>query len=764
MSYENQVNDQLGQSNSFREQYSDMFYPVNYWGYMYNNSPPNVETFINTYPNYTNSQNFNPIWRNNFNPYQENYHNGNIENMPKVFIYARRSSTKNKETSVSIEKQIEILTNFSWKCWFNIINVFKDNASWFKANNRDDFTRMLEEIETRNLKAKNPKNQIDYVLVYTASRLSRNREEANKIANLVEDEHLRIMAIDKQYPDTNAWKESLIHDLNKEIFFSKKLSTEGKVNMDRTYMKGTRFPRNPPYGYRIDWRKDNSRVVVDDYYKASELVVKIFEYYSTWDYTYLSLANKLNEEWYQFYTIVKWEFITRKIEWPDIHRVIRKEIYYWKIVVEYKNLKREEIAYFEWFYEWLKIEWNSVVIDYTEAFKNSPTFRPLIDRDLFLKCKNLRTKKHTWWKQSKENSEWALFKGILKCMCGHRLEDIITGRVKLNKLISYTADIKHKKNNTYYYWRCSHWSMKHKCLLTKNITQTELLWFIKDNVFSKLHLDAEIRKEILMYIRAFTKDVITKQLDNVQDATRKLRQLMDEKEWYLKRYLEANTTSMQWILWKELENKIKEIEELEKYIKKLKESQSLAYIEVDKWEKLKKDQTFFVVKKDGDKGYMYKNSENDVFDEETIQKHQEMVELERREKFINEKVKEWEDFLYDVEEMIENFSSYPLISQIKIIQFIFDWIIMNNWKIQLVKLNDFFLFLMLLLQNSSIDYIGGYLKIEEFSRTFANSSKSNKMPSLAPWSIVMSFGSPTVNRTQLAGFGILNSNRWTMGL
>lgn len=71
-------------------------------------------------------------------------------------------------------------------------------------------------------------------------------------------------------------------------------------------------------------------------------------------------------------------------------------------------------------------------------------------------------------------------------------------------------------------------------------------------------------------------------------------------------------------------------------------------------------------------GQMYKNSEEEFIDEETTIKHLEKIELKRREKFVNEKVKEWSDFLFHVEDMIQNFSSFPVQKQSEIMQFIFD--------------------------------------------------------------------------------------------
>lgn len=51
----------------------------------------------------------------------------------KVFIYARRSSEKNKERSISIENQIDKIQTECRKRGYEIVEVFQDNKSSFVA-------------------------------------------------------------------------------------------------------------------------------------------------------------------------------------------------------------------------------------------------------------------------------------------------------------------------------------------------------------------------------------------------------------------------------------------------------------------------------------------------------------------------------------------------------------------------------------------------------------------------------------------------------
>lgn len=123
--------------------------------------------------------------------------------------------------------------------------------------------------------------------------------------------------------------------------------------------------------------------------------------------------------------------------------------------------------------------------------------------------------------------------------------------------------------------------MKHICPHSSNITQTDLLSIIQENVFSRLYLNTDIRKDVEAYIRVFTENIIVKQLDNVQDATRRLKSITEEKRKLLLKFLDVNNSSpIQKVISDEIEKKTKEEEKLNTYIKKLKQNQAFEYTEV----------------------------------------------------------------------------------------------------------------------------------------------------------------------------------------
>ncbi len=372
----------------------------------------------------------------------------------KVFIYARRSSLKNKETSISINLQIQEIQKACIEKWLQIEWIYKDNQSSFKAWKRDDFDKMLKELEKRNIKWK--WERIDYLYVYMTSRLARNRKEANLIIDLIEDENLQILSMNESYEEWLKWQKKLTYDLTNAIYESKEKSENGKKNMDETQKKERKITRRPPFGYKmvIDdfwWKK----MVLNNDNKESEIVKLVFELYSTWKYTYKWIAEYLNNNWYQKVNINKKQKkkIYRNFNKSDIENILIKPIYYWKIVSKYKNLTNAEIKYFKEGY-WGDIEiTNEVIVDYTNLIKEAWNFKAIIKRELFEKCLEIRQWKKWKTKKVEELENWPiyLFKWLLLCPCKSCIEENISNYYR------YTQE--EKTNKKYWtktnYYKCS---------------------------------------------------------------------------------------------------------------------------------------------------------------------------------------------------------------------------------------------------------------------------------------------------------------------
>lgn len=212
----------------------------------------------------------------------------------RVFIYARRSSKKNKSWTVSIEKQIKTIENECKENWYLVEWIYKDNQSGFKVWIRPEFNDMINKIKNANIKWR--WERIDYIYVYWASRLCRNTEEARIIQDLVESWVIKIKSIHWDYSEWLDWQKRLIHDLIDAIYESMEKSEEAKINMDITYREKWKIARKAPYWYMFSRYK---KFEINNENWEADIIKKVFNEYAKWEYTYKELSNHLNITWNQ---------------------------------------------------------------------------------------------------------------------------------------------------------------------------------------------------------------------------------------------------------------------------------------------------------------------------------------------------------------------------------------------------------------------------------------------------------------------------------
>lgn len=492
-----------------------------------------------------------------------------------AFIYARRSSQKNKSNSISVIKQIEELENGCNEKWLKIIWVYTDNKSWFIEWKRDEFNEMLDEINKRNLLWK--WERVDFLYVYMTSRLCRNRVESNKIIPLIEDDEIEIISRNESYSPWLAWKKALIDDLNKAIYESKEKSEQWKINMDTYIREKWKIPTSPRYWYILDWRWDNTELLHENTHWEKDLVIQAFKLYSTWEYTYKSLAEALNKKWYSKYVKIKWtnEYKYRDITDKDIENFLIKEFYCWDVIVTYSGLKKSEIKYFKEKYPNHEIINNTITIDYSDIVREKKWYIPLISKGLFKRCEDVRL-----WKWSKSKEDWKhtyIYKWVLKCSC----KSCITNNPL--EFRSFTWEHKIKKSwKEYDYYRCTNNNnLEVKCDNT-NITELELNEIINENFLKKLYFS---KTEILIF-----KEIKEKELEEQWDIKKnevkrlkdKLNSKIKEKDKLYERYKQEDDEYFRNELKNDIKNLNYEIEELKKEVDEIPEEVK------EKWKELKR--------------------------------------------------------------------------------------------------------------------------------------------------------------------------------
>lgn len=359
-------------------------------------------------------------------------------------IYARRSSEKDRDSAISISKQLEGIGVFCRNNGLVVLGEYQETKSSFQEGIRKEFNAMIGEVNARNIIG-SKEGRVDFIIVLKLSRLARNPTEAAIISDYVRRGTVGVIALDEGIMGSGRAEErqQIAERLNRAYFDSVEKAYDAKRNMDKVYREG-RLARTPPYGYRLnEWR----RVVPDE--RDAECVRQIFKRYATGKYTYETLAKELNDEGF----LRKSRGVERPQTVKDIEGVLIKDFYWGKVVVEYRNLTRDDIDYFQ-DVRGLDVEGGGAIsIDYSDKFfplDGTPgAYAPLVDYQVFKRCRDIREgKKMSGKEKLKGDYTW---KGVLRCPCRAKGADI-TDKV-LADLHTLTAET---KKGVYKYYRCSH--------------------------------------------------------------------------------------------------------------------------------------------------------------------------------------------------------------------------------------------------------------------------------------------------------------------
>lgn len=275
----------------------------------------------------------------------------------KVFIYVRRSS------DISTEKQIEEIQKVCDDKWFIVEWIYKNIPSVFWSWTNEEYSNMFNELEKRN----SSENKIDIVYVYTISRIAINREELNKIEDVILDNDIQILSIKESYQEGLKWKQSLIDDLT-EIIYSKRIKpTQAKMEMDKNY-RIWKISIRLPFWYKYS---EDKKIIIDE--EKAEIVKDIFSEYVNWkSYKQIVQYNNENIDTHKNNPELK-------VDIKKVQSILNNNFYWWEFKINYLNLKEDEKEYFKSEYPELKIDDNITTIDYSNCIE----YEPIISKELF---------------------------------------------------------------------------------------------------------------------------------------------------------------------------------------------------------------------------------------------------------------------------------------------------------------------------------------------------------------------------------------------
>lgn len=216
-----------------------------------------------------------------------------LTDKPIVYAMYTRKSTEGDDRQVhSIGDQIEVLTDVAGRYDIKVKSqyVFKESRSARKPNNRPQFDRLIELINT---------GKISGIVVWKLDRLSRNPTESGLLQQLLQDNKIRhIKTPDRDYyPKDNALVFSVETSIGNQ--YVRDLSDNVKRGI-RAAVRAGRVAGVAPAGYvnrQIDGRK-----FIEPDKERWPLIRKAFDEFLTGDYTVMELKQMLNE----------WGFTTRR--------------------------------------------------------------------------------------------------------------------------------------------------------------------------------------------------------------------------------------------------------------------------------------------------------------------------------------------------------------------------------------------------------------------------------------------------------------------
>jgi len=207
----------------------------------------------------------------------------------KCAPYCRVSSKEQEETGYSLPSQEKLLIEYANRKGFEVAKVFSVAESASGSRQRKIFAEMMEYVE---------KNNVQILLCEKVDRLTRNLKEAVVANDWIEANEERQIHFVKQnlVIHKNAKSDEKFRwDI--EIVLAKKyisnLSEEVKKGQKEKIAQGW-LPTKSPLGYKTVGEKGHKIHVIDE--EKSHFMKKVFEYYSTGNYSLISLREKLYEE------------------------------------------------------------------------------------------------------------------------------------------------------------------------------------------------------------------------------------------------------------------------------------------------------------------------------------------------------------------------------------------------------------------------------------------------------------------------------------
>ncbi|MFA6417273.1 MAG: recombinase family protein [Patescibacteria group bacterium] len=210
----------------------------------------------------------------------------NSEAPIKYFAYVRKSSEGDERQALSIESQMDKVTEFF--SGLEIVEVMEEKHSAFSPYNRPVFAEMIKRIR---------KGEAQGIISWHPDRLSRNEIDASTITYLVRTGIILDLKFASYNFDNSPEGIMMLQlALSQSQYFSSKLGKDVKRGLEKKISLGW-LPGVAPEGYLNDVRLEKGQRTLITDKKRTPLLRKAFELFLTGNYTAQEVLNKLNNEW-----------------------------------------------------------------------------------------------------------------------------------------------------------------------------------------------------------------------------------------------------------------------------------------------------------------------------------------------------------------------------------------------------------------------------------------------------------------------------------
>jgi site-specific DNA recombinase len=188
--------------------------------------------------------------------YKYKTNNKEVPKKNRYILYARKSTTSEDRQVASIDSQIEVMKEVAKEHNLNVVEVMSEAGSGFKIG-RTVFNQMIDKIE---------RGEVEGIVVWKLSRLSRNPDDAGKIMGLLQRGEVKhIRTVERNWnPEDNVMMMYVEFGLTNQ--FSRDLSSDTRRGLTKKAERGWSPSATLPLGYNHNPYKalGDEEIVIDE--------------------------------------------------------------------------------------------------------------------------------------------------------------------------------------------------------------------------------------------------------------------------------------------------------------------------------------------------------------------------------------------------------------------------------------------------------------------------------------------------------------------